>query len=473
MSWALPEDVVPLLWLLLTTAVADGWQIRLPPEESATSWQVALADAGLSLGDAPDVVVEVEGSRWWVVARAEGHERRVSVVIPRTDAERADVAWLAASLVQDVWSQPEPPLWAPRPSTTVAETAAVQDAGPEPDDVAPAPRSVAEATVAATVEEAAEAGPVVVTPSPDAADEAPPESGAASASVTPAMPSVVDEAPPESGAASASVTPPPDVADEAQAASPAEDAAPPRSEPTTAEAEGSSEDDPGPVAGLAVTQTTSAESGTVTRSLALTAPEGPASTAEPRTRRKRGRDRRPASAAVPEATQSRTTRSVALAGVVRGGSGIAVRAGASLEARGEIGAGLVLADHLEILTVAAVGGPSRPLLDSAEATVVPELGGRVSWSPPWRWQPELGIALGASRGSWRELGTEVAAGWVPWVGGRAAFAGQVSRGLRLGVDVQVLRDLRDVTFVFAGELRVQAPLRTVVGVQLSWRSSPR
>jgi hypothetical protein len=41
------------------------------------------------------------------------------------------------------------------------------------------------------------------------------------------------------------------------------------------------------------------------------------------------------------------------------------------------------------------------------------------------------------------------------------------------VDVQVLRDLRDVTFVFAGELRVQAPLRTVVGVQLSWRSSPR
>ncbi len=123
-----------MTWLLLVAA-AFGAPIALPRGESPTAWASALQRAGLEPGNpgsGEGVRVVVLSGGWELLVRDEhGEERRITVPVPRTDAEREEVAALAASLLHpapEISSLPLPslpPLPPPTPPSTATSTSTV------------------------------------------------------------------------------------------------------------------------------------------------------------------------------------------------------------------------------------------------------------------------------------------------------------------------------------------------------------
>jgi hypothetical protein len=119
--------------------------VALPPGELAANWRTALELAGLTIGTGrPGVELIIQGERWLVIAWDEdGVARGAELSAPRTQAEREDLARLAASLVRQgtaadvaqsraVATMPAP-VPQPAPSARVAPSArAIRPPAPAP-----------------------------------------------------------------------------------------------------------------------------------------------------------------------------------------------------------------------------------------------------------------------------------------------------------------------------------------------------
>lgn len=103
-----PTRVPVVVALLLALRVgpasaAPGVPVTLPPGESVTRWEHALALGGLvagPTGSSQTIILSDLGGQWLIRARgADGRWREASIRVPRSELEREGVVWLAKSLL--------------------------------------------------------------------------------------------------------------------------------------------------------------------------------------------------------------------------------------------------------------------------------------------------------------------------------------------------------------------------------------
>lgn len=183
-------------WLLLSWALAAP--VSLPESADPDAWRDVLQLVGLSIADdagEEGVHIHPHEGRWDLVVRWNGGERRATVEVPTSLAQREDVAQLAASLVRALDAPtlpglPElpavPPLPTPRP---VPEPRVVPVQPPPAPEPVPAPQPEAVSPPEPAVE-----------PDPEPVVEVAPEPAVEPAPVPPAVgPSAdVAEPPPSS-----------------------------------------------------------------------------------------------------------------------------------------------------------------------------------------------------------------------------------------------------------------------------------
>jgi len=128
--------IVMMAGLGMSVAARAAPAVALPADEAPADWRLLLEDAGLELA-APDAPVAVEivahGAHWTVVAQPAGRPaRRSDVAAPRTSDDRVAIAWLAASLLDEVVSTPRAPLRPARPSPREPESPSPREPQADP-----------------------------------------------------------------------------------------------------------------------------------------------------------------------------------------------------------------------------------------------------------------------------------------------------------------------------------------------------
>lgn len=115
--------LAPLLLLLFTLSPASAVTLSLPREINAEPWRGAVQRAGLDLGSAAspaEVRIQVIEGKWCIIAESSrgGARRVLPIAAPRSEAEREDIAVLAASLADEIahMHAPSPARVAPAPS---------------------------------------------------------------------------------------------------------------------------------------------------------------------------------------------------------------------------------------------------------------------------------------------------------------------------------------------------------------------
>ncbi len=169
----------------LTVALAWAFPVALPTGEDAEAWALPLAAAGLHVGSAetgPHATMEAAGVRWRVTVRdSRGIAHQVVVTPPRSALERADVAWLVASLGRPTVSATALPDLPPLPGPLA-----------RPSEVAPPPVSpppLSPAVAAAPDVRAPEPPTAPSTPAlADGAPQSPPAPESEPVATTPASP---------------------------------------------------------------------------------------------------------------------------------------------------------------------------------------------------------------------------------------------------------------------------------------------
>mgnify|MGYP006928172323 CR=1 FL=1 len=143
------------MWLVATWAL----EVSLPPEAVSEDWDKALHVAGVDAQEAGSVALTSGPETWTLtVTDATGEVHRVHVAPPTNPADREEIAWLAASLLE---ARPAPLLPPPpvKPTTTVV--VAPPERVEAPAEVVDAP-VVLEVPLDEVVAEAAAEGAVLV-----------------------------------------------------------------------------------------------------------------------------------------------------------------------------------------------------------------------------------------------------------------------------------------------------------------------